>query len=271
MTPIDATSVNLARPTVESRPAHRGIPLQRITSTELRKMFDTRSGFWLMASIGLLSLLATSAVILFARDEEMTYQTFVAAIGVPMTIVLPIIALLSVTGEWSQRSGLTTFTLVPHRHRVIAAKAITCVGIAVVSAPIAFGIGALGNVVGTTLAGVDPTWDLTLTNLLMIVLANVLAMLVGFMLGVVIRTSAGAIVAYFLYSFLLPTLALLLATSQAWFRDVQPWIDFDHAQGPLLQGALTAQQWTHLGVTGLIWLVIPLTVGLAAVLRAEVK
>ena len=30
-----------------------------------------------------------------------------------MTVILPMIALLSITSEWSQRSGLTTFTYVP--------------------------------------------------------------------------------------------------------------------------------------------------------------
>ena len=135
---------------------HHGIPLSRIVTTELRKMLDTRSGFWLTASIGILALLATAAVILFAPHNELTYNTFVAAIGIPMTLVLPMFAILSVTGEWSQRSGLTTFTLVPHRGRVIAAKAISCVGVAVVTIPLAFGIGALGNVAGTAIAGVDP-------------------------------------------------------------------------------------------------------------------
>ena len=254
-----------------TRTKHRAIPLGRITTTELRKMLDTRSGFWLMASIGILSLLATAAVILFAPDKELTYSSFVAAIGIPMTLVLPMIAILSVTGEWSQRSGLTTFTLVPHRGRVIAAKAISCVGVAVVTIPLAFGIGALGNVAGTAIAGVDPVWDLTVTNLLTIVLANVLSLLVGFMLGVVIRSSAGALVAYCVYQFLLPTLALPLAASQNWFRDLQPWVDFDHAQGALFDRALTAQQWAHLGVTGMIWLAIPLTVGLRSVMKAEVK
>jgi predicted benzoate:H+ symporter BenE len=73
------------------------------------------------------------------------------------------------------------------------------------------------------------------------------------------------------YSFLLPGLALLLATSQSWFRDLQPWVDFHYAQNALVDGALTAQQWTHLGVTAAIWLIIPLTVGLGLVMRAEVK
>ncbi len=250
---------------------HRPIPLSRIISTELRKMFDTRSGFWLMASIGILALLATVAVILFAAETEMTYSTFTAAIGIPMTLVLPIIAILSVTGEWSQRSGLTTFTLVPDRGRVLLAKAVACVGVAVVSIPLAFGIGALGNVAGTAITGADLVWDLTVVDLLTIVLANVLGLLVGFMLGVLIRGSAGALVAYFIYSFLLPSLALLLAVSQDWFADLQPWIDFDHSLGALLEGALTAQQWVQLGLTGTIWLVIPLTIGLGFVTRAEVK
>jgi ABC-2 type transport system permease protein len=129
----------------------------------------------------------------------------------------------------------------------------------------------VGNLAGTAIAGVDPVWDVTATDLLLIIMANVLGLMVGFMLGVVIRASAGAIVAYFLYSFLLPTLALLLATSQDWFRDLQPWVDFDYAQGALLEGSVTAAQWANLGVTGVIWLVIPLAAGLWFVLKAEVK
>lgn len=257
--------------TVAPAAAPHAIPLRRITTTEIRKMLDTRSGLWLMASIGLLALLTTSAVILWAAREELTYGTFVSAISVPMTLVIPMVAILSVTGEWSQRSGLTTFTLVPHRRRVITAKALACLGVAVVTIPFAFGVGALGNLAGTAIAGVDPVWDLTVTNLLTIMLANVLAMMVGFMLGVVIRSSAAALVAYFIYQFLLPTLSLLLASSQEWFADLQPWVDFDFAQSPLLEGALTSQQWVQLLATGAIWLVLPMVVGLVFVVRAEVK
>jgi ABC-2 type transport system permease protein len=257
--------------TLASTAPSPAIPLSRITTTEVRKMLDTRSGFWLMASIGILALLTTSAVILWAARDELTYSTFVSAISVPMTLVIPMVAILSVTGEWSQRSGLTTFTLVPHRSRVIAAKALACLGVAVVTIPFAFGVGALGNIAGTAIAGVEPVWDLTVTSLLTIMLANVLAMMVGFMLGVLIRGSAAALVAYFVYQFLLPSLALLLALSQEWFRDLQPWVDFDFNQSPLLEGALSSQQWVQLLATGAIWLVVPLAVGLVLVVRAEVK
>ena len=144
-----------------TRPEPTPIPMPRIIGVELRKMFDTRSGFWLMTSIAITALLATGAVILFAPDDAITYNSFAAAIGVPMTIILPIIAILSVTSEWSQRSGLTTFTLVPHRGRVVWAKAIAAVGIGVVSIVVAFAIGALGNMVGSAITGNDLVWDLT--------------------------------------------------------------------------------------------------------------
>ena len=114
-------------PTTVPKTTHRPIPMTRLTSIELRKMFDTRSGFWMMASIVITAVVATGAVIIFAPDSAITYDSFAAAIGVPMTIILPMVAILSVTGEWSQRSGLTTFTLVPHRSRVILAKAIAAV------------------------------------------------------------------------------------------------------------------------------------------------
>jgi ABC-2 type transport system permease protein len=90
---------------------------------------------------------------------------------------------------------------------------------------------------------------------------------------VLIRASSGAIAAYFVYSFLLPTIFSLLATSQDWFRDLQPWIDVNFAQAALFEfnGSLTGEQWANIAVTGVIWLVIPLAVGLGFVTRAEVK
>jgi hypothetical protein len=247
------------------------IPFTRVTSVELRKMFDTRSGFWMMASIAIAAVLATAAVILWAPDEDLTYSTFAAAIGFPMAVILPMVAILSVTSEWSQRSGLTTFTLIPHRGRVIRAKAVAAVLVGVASMLLAMAIGALGNLVGTAIAGTDLVWDATATDLAYIVLGNVLGLLVGFMLGVLIRNSPGAIVSYFVYSFVLPTLSAILAASQQWFRDLQPWVDFNYAQGALFNGSLTGEQWANLGVAGLIWLVLPLAAGLILVMRSEVK
>ena len=105
----------------------------------------------------------------------------------------------------------------------------------------------------------------------MIILANVLGLLIGFMLGVLIRSTPGAIVGYVVYSFLLPTVFGILAALQDWFAKLQPWIDFGYAQTPLFDGGPSGEEWAQLGVSGLIWLVIPLSVGIWAVLRTEVK
>ena len=96
-------------------------------------------------------------------------------------------------------------------------------------------------------------------------------MAVGFMLGVLIRNSPGAIVAYFVYSLLLPTITTLLAQSQAWFADRQAWLDFNYAQGPLFEGSVSGEQWAQLGVTAFFWLVVPLAIGLLLIRRSEVK
>lgn len=254
-----------------TRPEHQPIPMSRLVGVELSKMFNTRSGFWLMASIGIAALLATVATLLFAPNDELTQESFSAAIGFPMAVILPMVAILSVTSEWSQRSGLTTFTLVPHRGRVIGAKLLATLVIAVASMALAFAVGAVGNLVGSAIAGVDTLWDLGVTDFALIVLANALGMLVGFMLGVLLRNSPSAIVGYFVISFVLPGLFLVLSNTQDWFKDAWPWVDFNYAQGALFDGSLTAAEWAHLGVTGLFWLAIPLAIGLRVVVRSEVK
>ena len=153
------TSYRPARP---AREVPARIPFTRVLQVELIKMFDTRSGFWLMVGIAASALIATGAVIAFAPDDQITYDNFGAAIGVPMVFLLPVMAILSVTSEWSQRSGLTTFTLVPNRSRVLAAKAIVAMAVGAVSISVALAIGALGNLIGAGIVGVDPVSDITL-------------------------------------------------------------------------------------------------------------
>jgi ABC-2 type transport system permease protein len=249
------------------------IPLTRLVRVELRKMLDTRSGFWLIASIGITAVLATVGVILFADGEDLTYSTFATAIRFPVVVILPLIAILAVTSEWTQRTGLTTFTLVPHRQRVITAKAISSVIIAIAAMALTFAVGAVGNLLGAAVKGAPPVWDVSLTQCLYYVLGMVLSLLVGFMLGVLIRASTGALVAYFVYTFLVPTAFGLLADNQQWFKDAQAWIDMQFAQSGLFifQTALTGQQWTQIVVSTSIWLVAPLLVGLRFAVRAEVK
>ena len=272
---ISTTTAAGEAPTSPGRRGHgivpRRIPLTRIVAVELRKSFDTRSGFWLLAGIGLAALLTTGAVIAWAPASEFSYSQFTLAIGVPMTVILPIIAVLSVTAEWSQRTGLTTFTLVPHRGRVLLAKALAVGLVALAATATAFAVGALGNLAGAAMAGIDPVWDQDLGDVSYFALGNTLLLLVGFTLGALIRNSPGAIVAYMIYAFVAPGLLSFLAFNQTWFHDARPWVDPKYNQDALLQGGLSREGWSHLAVTTVVWLVVPLLVAVVNLRRSEVK
>jgi ABC-2 type transport system permease protein len=269
------TATIISPDTIEAAPARRivrPIPTTRLVKIELRKMFNTRSGFWMLVSIGVLSVIATGAVLIFAPDSAVTYGNIAKAIGFPMSVILPMIAILGVTSEWSQRSGLTTFTLVPSRGRVIGAKAFATFVVGVVSMAVAFAVGAVGNLLGSTIMGLDTVWDVSLAAAAQILLGNLVGMAIGFTLGVVLRNSAAAIVGYFVVSFVLPGILALLALVREWFLDLQPWIDWNYTQVELFDGATnTGKEWAMLGSTTMIWIVIPLAVGLLFLRRSEVK
>ena len=247
------------------------IPLSRVVRVELRKMFNTRSGFWLMASIAIAGLAATVAVIALAPDRDLTYYTFTKAIGFPITVILPMVALLSITSEWSQRSGLTTFTYVSSRRRVVWAKTLSSVAVAVASMVFAFVVGAVGNVVGSTIAGTALVWDLSVGHAATIVLGNLVSLSIGTMLGMLLRSSAGGLVTYFVVVLLVPNLSGLLAASQEWFQHLQPWVDLGFAQTFLFEGMHTGAQWAHIATAVTLWIVLPGIFGLRRVMRSEVK
>lgn len=246
------------------------IPFGRIAGIELRKMFDTRSGFWLMASLVVLSLAASAATIIFVDADNLDYEGFASAWGIPMSVILPMIAVLAVTSEWSARSALTTFTLVPGRGRVIGAKAVITALVGVAAIAVAAVVGALGYLGVATVMDLDPVWNLSFAELARVTLASEIGMFMGFMLGMLFRSSPAAIVAYFVYALVLPTVSSALASTNTWWAEHATWFDLNWATMNLYS-EMTDKMWAQLGVAGLIWLVVPMLVGLRLVLRSEVK
>lgn len=247
------------------------IPFARILGVEFQKMFDTRAGLWLMASVAIVSVLTTAGVIVFADRDALTYETFGTAVGIPMSVVLPIIAILALTSEWSQRTALTTFTLVPGRGRVVAAKLIDILLVGLVGMSFAMGAGAVGNVVGTAIAGVDPVWNIEGQMWGQLVLTMLITMLVGFALGALFRSTAAAIVGYFVWGMVLPGISGALGGVNEWWRENAAWFDLNTAMFPFYDQIPTGEQWAQLGVTTLIWVVLPCVVGTRLMLRSEVK
>ncbi|MCA5893681.1 ABC transporter permease [Isoptericola sp. NEAU-Y5] len=247
------------------------VPFRRLVGVELRKMFDTRSSFWLLASIGIVALAAVPMVIAFQPTGDITYAMFVNTIGYPWSLMIPMVGLLSVTGEWSQRGGLTTFAFVPRRGRVIGAKAACAAGVVLAAMALCFALSAAGNVAAAAVAGIDPVWDVSAAEHLFLTLFQAIGMAAAFTLAVVLRSSPAALVGYFVFALVVPTLSSMLAGAQEWYGDVAPWVDLTHGQLSLFAGTMTGEQWAQLGTTAVLWLVVPLVLGMRRLLRVEIR
>ena len=96
----------------------------RLVAVELRKMVNTRAGFWLQVATVAITVIA---VILRSVVGDAADHTFAAVLNVavkPAAVLLPVAGILLVTSEWSQRTGMITFALVPVRSRVLGTKLI---------------------------------------------------------------------------------------------------------------------------------------------------
>jgi len=122
-----------------------GVPMSRLIAVELRKLVNTRAGLWLVLAIGLVSLLIMTAMLIWAEDRDLVFGNIFGLMNIPTGFLLPVLAILLVTSEWGQRTGLVTFTLEPRRSRVVVAKLATALVAAVGAMLTALGFGALGN------------------------------------------------------------------------------------------------------------------------------
>ncbi|WP_343061435.1 ABC transporter permease [Nocardioides luti] len=249
------------------------IPFSRLVSVELRKTADTRAGRWLLISMAALTALVMGIqlAVVVVQDLSVGYADFMTATSFSIAILLPVLGILLLTSEWGQRTAMVTFSLEPRRPRVILAKLTVGVLLAFAAVVVALVLGAVANLLYGAFAGVSPTWDLSLLKILSFLLLQVIGILTGFALAALLLNSAAAIVVYMVYSFVFPGLFELGSNLMGWFHDLRPWIDFNAAQNPLIDASMTGEDWAHFAVSGVLWLVLPLSIGLWRVLRAEVK
>jgi ABC-type transport system involved in multi-copper enzyme maturation permease subunit len=241
------------------------IPLARLVKVELRKMVDTRAGLWLIIAIGAITLLAVVLFGLNAEPEDRTFNSFMGFTGTPQGILLPVLGILLVTSEWSQRTAMVTFTLTPHRTRVLAAKFLAALALGLAAIVLAVVVGALATLV---FGPADGFSGVGLDDFAKFGLLQTSGVLQGLAFGLLFLSSATAIVAYFV----VPIAFSVVANAWGGLADKAAWVDLGTAQGPLFAGDnLSGQQWSQLAVATVIWVVLPFVVGLVRVLRAEVK
>jgi ABC-2 type transport system permease protein len=253
---------------VESPPARLGADerpsFARLVAVELRKMVDTRAGFWLQILTLLLMGGLVAVSIVFGEDADSRFQDMFWSALWPASMLLPVMGILLVTSEWSQRTSLITFTLVPRRARVIAAKLGAGLALAMAAVAVSLVMGVVGTVIASP--GVDGTWSLPPEMLGQAAVYVSFAMMLGFAFGMVLLVPAPAIVLYFVLPLVWASLASISALQGA-----GRWLDSSQTLEPMTERAMNATEWAHVGTSVALWVGLPLVVGLWRVARKEVQ
>jgi ABC-type transport system involved in multi-copper enzyme maturation permease subunit len=253
-----------------------GIPFLRLFRVEMRKSADTRAGRWLIGITIGLCLIAEVIFLLVAanhsvQDVPASYGDFVAVSAFVSSVLLPVLGIMLVTSEWSQRTAMTTFSLEPRRMRIVMAKMLAGVTLTLFVLAFALVVGLVCNLILGAIRSGGADWTFGWTGFLGFLITQTFAMLGGFALACLLLNTPAAIVVFFAYKWVLPVLFFWGGALMGWFKDLSPWIDFQNAQGPLYELPMSGSEWGHLMVSGFIWLVVPLAIGLWRIPRAEVK
>ena len=246
------------------RPADTRPGLGRLTAVELRKMTDTRAGFWLQLAIVVLTVLVVAATCIWARPEDQTLRSMLSIAVAPASVLLPIVGILLVSSEWSQRTAMTTFALVPRRPRVLAAKLLASVVLSLVALALCLVVAAVGTAVAAP--GLEHTWSLPVGLLGQHVVSLGTGMISGVALGAALLASAPAIV----LSFVLP-IAWAIVGRLAGLDAVARWLDGTYSLAPMTEHLMSAMEWARAGTTLALWMLLPLLIGLWRIVRCEIR
>ena len=246
-----------------------GVPLAdrpsllRLARVELRKAVDTRAGMWLLIVTALAVVALVVITLAAGKADDQSWGSMFAGTQWVASMLVPVIGILLVTSEWSQRTALTTFSMVPNRHRAIAAKAIAAIALAIVVVLICLILSAVAAAIGSA---PDP-WDLALADVGTGALYAGATVLIGLAFGLALMSSPLAIVVYFA----LPTVWSILAEAVNALDGVANWLELGRTMEPLVEGGVSGTEWARAGTSLLLWLGVPLVLGLVRLSRHEVK
>jgi ABC-2 type transport system permease protein len=231
---------------------------------ELRKMTDTRAGFWLQLSVVGLAVLVVVINALAGHASDHQFMDYFSGTSQGISALLPVLGILLVTSEWSQRTAMITFTLVPQRARVVGAKLLAAVALALVALVVALLLAVIGTAL--TDPGIGNTWRLPPGALGQVALYLTATMLIGVAFGAVLLNSAPAIVLYYLVPIGFGALGAIHALEKPML-----WIDQSRAMEHITDRFLSSTEWARVGTSLALWMVLPLLVGLWRIQRSEIR
>lgn len=258
----------VATPIAVDRSGGAGIPFTRLVRVELRKLYNTRAGRWLLITMAAMTIILMVVLWFAAKvEDQVTLNDVVQAVAFPQALLLPVLGVLSVTSEWSQRTGLTTFTLEPRRGRVLAAK-VAATGLAALAVgAVVMAVSVVGYFVGTAAFDWQGTWAFGVAEVFELALGQLINVLAGIGFGVLFLNSAAAITLYYVAPLVWSVLGGLIGALDG----VARWVDLNRTGAPLAEFTIHGVQWARLAVSVLVWIGVPLAVGTWRVLRSEIK
>jgi ABC-2 type transport system permease protein len=254
-------------PAVTVQPAATGqsapIAFGRLLRAEWRKTTGTRAARWLLAAVALTTIGGLEIPLLFPRDISQSRASYLTWAGLGLTRLLPIVLMLAMTAEWSQRTALITFTQEPRRARVLAAKIATGLGISLAGAVYALGATELAVTVARA-AGRDVSTSWNWPQLTGFAVFVLLTSSIGIAFGTLLHNTAVAIVTYFA---LAGAVSLLMIPA---LQTAGNWINTGQTYSWVLDG-----QWdghaAQITTSTLLWVIVPLALGLLRTLRRDVR
>ncbi|WP_182901526.1 ABC transporter permease [Microbispora sp. H10830] len=239
------------------------VPFRRLLAVEARKLVDTRSGkiiSLIMVGLVIASVVARGAVV------GPKLQTLVGTAGIALGTLLPVLGILTVTGERAHRTALTTFVLEPRRHRVLAAKCLPPLLAAVALSLFAMLVAVPATAVVSEVRNMAAVWEVQPLGLLGWTGGNVLVAAAGLALGALLLNAPAAIV----INFSAPVLWAVVGRLGSVGATLAEWLDLNTTATPLMSGDMTWSEGARLATSVVFWIVIPMAVGLVRVLREEV-
>ncbi|MGJ7439444.1 hypothetical protein [Aquipuribacter sp. MA13-6] len=237
-----------------------------LVAVELRKSVDTLTGRWILGVTVALVVGALALALGFVAEAQWSLSTFAAYAALPLSLLLPVLGVLLVSGEFSQRTTLTTFALVPSRHRFVLAKTAAALVLAVLGALVALLLSLVATGVATA---IEPgtSWAVDWPVLAQLLVAQLVFVLVGVGFGLLAQNTPLGVVAYLLLPSLLSPVILLVPS----LADIGVWIDLGTASFPLLAPeAMDAGEWARVGTTTALWAGVPFVLGWLRLLRREI-
>ena len=243
-------------------PPVRGQPFGLLVRTELRKTLDTRSGRALLLVTTGLAVVVLVVVCFVPSTEQVRFADVLGLALTPVGLLLPVVGLMAMTSEWSQRTALNTFTLAPRRVPVLLAKLVAAILLALVVVLVVVLLALAATAISGALNGgavyTDPPRAIGGG-----LVTNALGLLMAAAFGALLANTALALVAYYVLPIVFSVLSATL------LKDAGPWVDSGGAFQRLssFSTELLPQTITSL----LVWVLLPAVVGLWVASRREVK